>query len=46
MQREGYAAAISDRRVLDAIKSGRNHRIAVLFLEWSGLGNQKVTRKS
>lgn len=42
LQREGYAAAISDRRVLDAIRSGRNSRIAVLFLEWSGFGNQKV----
>ena len=42
LQREGYAAAISDRRVLDAISAGRNHRIAVLFLEWSGLGNQQV----
>src|ERR1700687_6221550 len=42
LQREGYAAAISDRRVLDAIGSGRNRRIAVLYLEWSGLDNQKV----
>ena len=42
LQREGYAAAISDRRVLDAITAGRNKRIAVLFLEWSGTGNQKV----
>src|SRR3984893_11913300 len=42
LQREGYAAAISNRRVLDAIGSGRNRRIAVLFLEWSGLDNQKV----
>src|SRR5471030_1271305 len=42
LQREGYAAAIFDKRVLDAIRAGRNHRIAVLFLEWSGLGNQKV----
>jgi hypothetical protein len=42
LQREGYAAAISDKRVLDAILAGRNHRIAILFLEWSGLGNQKV----
>ena len=42
LQREGYAAAIADRRVLDAIRAGRNRRIAVLFLEWSGLGNQKV----
>jgi len=42
LQREGYAAALSNPRVLDAIRSGRNGRIGVLFLEWSGLGNQKV----
>ncbi len=42
LQREGYAAAISDKRVLEAVSAGRNHRIAVLFLEWSGAGNQKV----
>ncbi len=42
LQREGYAAAISDKRVLEAIRSGANQRIAVLFVEWSGLGNQKV----
>jgi hypothetical protein len=42
LQREGYAAAISDKRVLDAVTAGRNKRIAVLFLEWSGAGNQKI----
>jgi Protein of unknown function (DUF1194) len=42
LQREGYAAAVADPRVLDAIRSGRQGRIAVLFAEWSGLGNQKV----
>lgn len=42
LQRAGYAAAISDRRVLEAIVAGRNHRIAIQFLEWSGYGNQKV----
>lgn len=42
LQREGYAAAIADPRVLDAIGAGRNRRIAILFLEWSGAGNQKV----
>jgi hypothetical protein len=41
-QREGYAAAIANDRVIDAIRSGRNQRIAVLFMEWSGTGNQKV----
>ncbi|MEP7029782.1 MAG: DUF1194 domain-containing protein [Pseudolabrys sp.] len=42
LQREGYAAAISDKRVLDAVSAGRHRHIAVLFLEWSGFGNQKV----
>ena len=42
LQRAGYAAAIADRQVLDAISSGRHRRIAVLFMEWSGLGNQNV----
>ena len=42
LQREGYAAAIADAKVLDAIRSGRQGRIAVLYLEWSGFGNQKV----
>ena len=42
LQREGYAAALSDPRVIDSIQSGRRGRIGVLFLEWSGFGNQKV----
>lgn len=42
LQREGYAAAISDRRVLDAITAGRNGKIGLTFIEWSGFGNQKV----
>src|SRR4029078_8878306 len=42
LQREGYAAPLADPRVIDAIQSGRRGRIGVLFLEWSGFGNQKV----
>mgnify|MGYP001423445200 CR=1 FL=1 len=42
LQREGYAAAIADKRVLDAITSGRHRRIAVCFVEWSGLSSQKL----
>jgi hypothetical protein len=42
LQREGYAAAISDPRVLDAIRSGRNARIALSYVEWSGIGSQRV----
>ena len=42
LQREGYAAAISDPQVLEAIKSGPHQKIAVCFVEWSGYGAQKV----
>jgi hypothetical protein len=42
LQREGYAAAIADKRVLEAITAGRNRRIAVAFVEWSGVSSQKV----
>jgi hypothetical protein len=42
LQREGYAAAISDPRVLDAIRSGRNGRIGLSFVEWSGVSSQRV----
>jgi hypothetical protein len=42
LQREGYAAAMSDPRVLEAIRSGPNGRIAVSFVEWSGFGAQKL----
>ena len=42
LQREGYAAAIADQRVLEAITAGRNKRIAVAFVEWSGVSSQKV----
>jgi hypothetical protein len=42
LQRDGYAAAVADPRVLDTIRSGRNGRIAVTFIEWSGIGAQRV----
>jgi hypothetical protein len=42
LQREGYAAAIADKRVLEAVTTGRNKRIAVAFVEWSGVSSQKV----
>ncbi|HUI13636.1 MAG TPA: DUF1194 domain-containing protein [Xanthobacteraceae bacterium] len=42
LQRDGYAAAISDPRVLDTIRSGHNGRIGVTFVEWSGVGAQHV----
>src|SRR6202051_305897 len=42
LQREGYAAAISDPRVLDTIQSGHSGRIGLNFVEWSGVGAQHV----
>lgn len=42
LQRDGYASAISDPAVLDAVKSGPNGKIAISFVEWSGYGAQKV----
>ena len=42
LQRNGYAAAITNPRVLDAIKSGRQGKIAVTFVEWSGSSSQRV----
>jgi hypothetical protein len=42
LQRDGYAAAITSPRVLDAISAGRHKRIAICYIEWSGAGNQKL----
>ena len=43
LQREGYATAFQDPRVLRAIRSGPLGRIAVCFVEWSGEWEQHVT---
>lgn len=42
LQREGYAAALQSRRVLEAISSGPRGAIAVSFLEWSSSNLQNV----
>ena len=42
LQREGYAQAVADKRVLDAITSGHRRRIAICFVEWSGVASQKL----
>lgn len=42
LQRKGYAAALSDPRVLQAIRKGANKAIAVSFIEWSGAEDQNV----
>jgi uncharacterized protein DUF1194 len=35
LQRKGYASAVTDQRVVRAMKSGPNGRIGVIFVEWS-----------
>jgi hypothetical protein len=42
LQRDGYAAAVSNLGVLEAIRSGPHQRIALNFVEWSGFGAQKL----
>ena len=42
LQRKGYAAALTDPRVLAAIRGGSSGTIAVCFVEWSGAGEQLV----
>jgi hypothetical protein len=38
----GYAAAFSNPRVIAAIRAGSRGRIAVAFVEWSGILQQKI----
>jgi hypothetical protein len=42
LQREGYAAAIVDPRVVRAMTGGVNRRIALVFVEWASEWEQKV----
>ena len=42
LQRQGYAAALSNPRVIEAIKSGPHGRIAICFIEWSGATSVKL----
>jgi hypothetical protein len=42
LQRDGYAAAVADSRVLNTIRAGRNGRIGLTFVEWSGVGAQRI----
>ncbi len=42
LQRDGYIAAIRNPRVIEVIRAGPRGRIAVCFLEWSGVGYHTV----
>jgi len=42
LQRKGYSSAVTDPRVLAAIRGGTTGTIAICFVEWSGAGEQNV----
>jgi hypothetical protein len=42
LQRQGYAAAISNPQVLNAIESGPHQKIAICFIDWSAPLEQKL----
>jgi len=42
LQRQGYAAAISNPQVLNAINSGPHQKIGLCFIDWSGPFEQKL----
>jgi len=42
LQRKGYAAALTDPRVLTAIQSRGNRALGICFVEWSGEEEQQV----
>jgi Protein of unknown function (DUF1194) len=42
LQRDGYAAAIVNPRVIQAIRSGALGKVAISFVEWSGDRQQEI----
>ena len=42
LQREGYRAAVSDPRVVEAIRGGMIGAVALCYLEWAGIEFQRV----
>jgi hypothetical protein len=42
IQRQGYAAALTHERVIEAIQDGVHGRIAVTYVEWAGQSSQHI----
>jgi hypothetical protein len=42
LQREGYRAAVSDPRVVEAIRGGMLGAVAVAYVEWAGIEYQRL----
>ena len=42
LQREGYVSALKSQEFLDALKHGTHGRIALTYIEWAGVTDQKI----
>lgn len=42
LQRQGYAQAITHPRILQALRGGYRQAIALTYVEWSGVGCQRI----
>ena len=42
LQKDGYARALSDQRIVEAITSGPLHRIGLCYVEWAGPQMQRT----
>ena len=42
LQKEGIAGAVADPEVLSTIRSGRNGRIAIAYVEWGAPGGAQM----
>jgi len=42
LQRHGYSAALRDKRIVESIRGGALGRIAVTYIEWSAVNDQRV----
>ncbi len=42
LQRDGYAAALTDPAIVRAMSAGPHKKIAAVFIEWAGVGETKI----
>jgi hypothetical protein len=42
LQREGYAFALTSPEFLDALRGGARGKVAITYVEWAGIGEQRI----
>jgi hypothetical protein len=42
LQREGYVQALTSREFLQALREGANGKVAITYVEWAGVYDQKI----